>query len=55
MTNQERKERRQMKAERRMHEAEIKRDALVSALESGKLTASEKVQVVMMLNELKAW
>ena len=36
-------------------EQEIKRTALLSAIESGDLTASEKVQAVKMLNDLKRW
>ena len=36
-------------------ETQIKRAALLSAIESGELTASEKVQAVKMLDELKRW
>ena len=46
MTNHER---------RKAHEQDMKRAALLSAIESGELTASEKVQAVKMLNELKRW
>jgi len=52
MTNHERRKAHEQDMKR---EQEIKRAALLSAIESGKLTASEKVQAVKMLNELKRW
>ena len=52
MTNHER---RKANEQERKREQEIKRKALIDAIESGELTASEKVQAVKMLNELKRW
>ena len=50
MTNHERRKAHEQDMKR---EQEIKRAALLSAIESGELTASEKVQAVKMLNDLK--
>ena len=52
MTNYER---RKVLEQEMKREQEIKRAALLSAIESGDLTASEKVQAVKMLNDLKRW
>lgn len=52
MTNYER---RKAAEQERRHEQEIKRKALIEAIESGQLTAAEKVQAVKMLNDLKRW
>ena len=48
-------ERRKLAEQERKHEQEIKRKALIDAIESGDLTASEKVQAVKMLNDLNRW
>ena len=52
MTNHERRKAHEQDMK---HETQIKRAALLSAIESGELTASAKVQAVKMLNELKRW
>ena len=45
--------RREQVQKEQQRETQIKRAALLSAIESGDLTASEKVQAVKMLNDLK--
>lgn len=52
MTDHERRKAHEQDMKR---EQEIKRAALLSTIESGELTASEKVQAVKMLNEPKRW
>lgn len=46
-------ERRKLAEQERKREQEIKRKALIDALDSGELTAAEKVQAVKILNDLK--